>query len=71
MSIRVHSGVKDIITATINPIGFMNSASIKLPLVNETMERVEPQEGQGIFVICFIRHTSNASLLVSKLLKLK
>jgi len=31
---------------------------MKSPFVNEITERVEPQEGQGIFVRCFIKQTS-------------
>ena len=31
---------------------------MKLPFVNDIIERVEPQEGQGIFVACFIKQTS-------------
>ena len=36
----------------------MINASLKFPFVKEITERVEPQEGQGIFVACFIKQTS-------------
>lgn len=41
------------IRAIIYPIGFMPKASSKFPFVNEMIERVEPQEGQGIFARFF------------------
>jgi len=40
------------------PNGFQSNASMKLPCRMELMERVEPQEGQGIEVAFFIRQTS-------------
>ncbi len=58
MSAIIHIGDISIIKVTIYPIGFMKKASTKLPFVNEITERVEPQEGQGIFVIYFIKQTS-------------
>lgn len=58
MSTKTHTGAISIITAIIYPIGFKSKASQKLPLVNEIIERVEPQEGQGMFMVCFIKHTS-------------
>lgn len=54
----IQTGAISIIKATIYPIGFMLTASTKLPFVNEIIERVEPQEGQGILVACFIKQTS-------------
>ena len=51
MSIKIQKGAESIIVATISPIGFMRIASIKWPFASEIIERVEPQEGQGIFVI--------------------
>jgi len=41
------------------PIGFILNASLKLPFINDKTERVEPQDGQGIFVKCLTKHTSN------------
>jgi len=35
---------------------------MNLPLIKETIERVAPQEGQGIFVRFFITQTSIALL---------
>lgn len=58
MSTIIQIGAISIIRATIYPIGFKLKASMKLPFVNEIIERVEPQEGQGIFVECFIMQTS-------------
>ncbi len=40
------------------PIGFNLSDCTKLPFINAMMERVEPQEGQGILVKCLIKQTS-------------
>ena len=59
MSTIIQTGAISIISATIYPIGFNSKASTKLPFVNEIIERVEPQEGQGIFVACFIKQTSS------------
>lgn len=39
-------------------MGFRLNAPTKSPFVNEITERVEPHEGQGIFVACFIKQTS-------------
>ncbi|MFZ1516194.1 MAG: hypothetical protein WAT21_12385 [Saprospiraceae bacterium] len=58
MSTIIQTGAISIIRATIYPIGFKSKASTKLPFVNEIIERVEPQAGQGIFVVCFIKQTS-------------
>lgn len=58
MSEIIHKGAISIIRAIIYPIGFKAKASMKFPFVNEIIERVEPQEGQGIFVACFIKQTS-------------
>lgn len=33
-------------------------ASLNFPFAKEITERVEPQDGQGIFVRCFMRQTS-------------
>ncbi len=48
------------------PIGLMLIASIKFPLVNDITERVEPQEGQGIFVNLLIKQTSNLLFVFDK-----
>ncbi|GEL09326.1 hypothetical protein FGL01_00650 [Flavobacterium glycines] len=42
----------------------MKKASVKLPLIKESIERVAPQEGQGIFKECFIKQASIDGLLV-------
>jgi hypothetical protein len=65
MSTTIQIGAINIIKATIYPIGFMSKASTKLPFVSEIIERVEPQEGQGIFVACFIKQTSTDLFLVT------
>ena len=44
---------------------------MKSPFVNETIERVEPQEGQGIFVVCFIKQTSTDLLSAKFFVMLK
>lgn len=41
----------------------MKKASVKFPFIKESIERVEPQEGQGIFNVCFIKHASIEGLL--------
>ena len=43
--------------ATMYPNGLMLKASIKFPCVNKITERVEPQEGQGMFVMSFVGQT--------------
>lgn len=58
MSTIIQSGANNIINAIKNPIGFILNASVKLPFVKVKIERVAPQEGQGIFVKCFTKHTS-------------
>ena len=58
MSIIIQTGATSIIRATKYPIGFKSKASTKLPFVSEIIERVEPQEGQGIFVAFFIKQIS-------------
>ncbi len=58
MSVIIQIGAISIITAIIYPIGFKSRASTKFPFIIEIIERVEPQEGQGIFVVCFIKQTS-------------
>jgi hypothetical protein len=58
MSTIIQIGAISIIRVTIYPIGFESKASTKFPFVSEITERVEPQEGQGIFVACFIKQTS-------------
>lgn len=40
------------------PIGLNLNALIKSPFSNEITERLEPQEGQGIFVTYLIAQTS-------------
>jgi len=57
MSTIIQTGAISIISATTYPIGLKSKASTKLPFVNEIIERVEPQEGQGIFVAFFIKQT--------------
>ena len=47
--------------ATNKPIGFILTASLKLPLTKDKIARVEPQEGQGIFVKYLIKQTSTGS----------
>ena len=46
------------IKAIIKPRGFIKNDLAKSPCNMETTDLVEPQEGQGIFVTCFIRQTS-------------
>jgi hypothetical protein len=46
------------------PNGLIVNAFMKLPFVNDKTERVDPQDGQGIFVICFTKHTSIGLLIV-------
>lgn len=36
----------------------MKKASVKLPLIKERIERVAPQEGQGIFKMFFMKQAS-------------
>lgn len=60
MSTTIQTGAINIVKATMYPIGFKLKASTKWPFVSEIKERVEPQEGQGIFVACFIKQTSTA-----------
>ena len=43
--------------ATMYPNGLISKASLKLPFINAITDRVDPQEGQGISVICFIGQT--------------
>jgi nucleoside diphosphate kinase len=58
MSIVIQRGDINKINAIIYPKGFNISASKNSPFIKEKMERVDPQEGQGIFVICLIKHPS-------------
>jgi hypothetical protein len=41
----------------ISPIGFQYKASAIFPWIRDNTDRVEPQEGQGIPVTCFIKQT--------------
>ncbi|WP_339696842.1 hypothetical protein [uncultured Roseivirga sp.] len=58
MSTVIQRGVMSIMIAINKPIGFMLSALMKSPFVNKVMERVAPQEGQGMSIAYFIRQTS-------------
>ena len=44
---------------------------MKSAFINEITEREEPQEGQGIFVTCFIMQTSNDLFSVMFIVVLK
>lgn len=48
---------------SIAPIGFQYSDSKMLPCKSKITDLVEPQEGQGIFVMCFIMQTPTSPLL--------
>lgn len=63
MSAIIQRGNMTIMIAIKKPNGFMLNASMILPFVNAKIERVEPQDGQGTFVIFLIRHTSNGLLI--------
>ncbi|CAM4024853.1 hypothetical protein GIHI108528_00615 [Gillisia hiemivivida] len=52
------SGANIIIKATTNPRGFIKIDPKKSPLANEMTDLVEPHDGQGTPVTCFIKHTS-------------
>jgi hypothetical protein len=58
MSAIIQRGDKNIMIAIKKPNGFILNASMNLPFVNDKIERVEPQDGQGIFVKCLTKHTS-------------
>ena len=57
-SINIQMGEISMISAIKYHKGLSAKAAIKSPLIMETTERVVPQEGQGIFVTCFIKHAS-------------
>lgn len=44
---------------------------MKLPLVISITDRVDPQEGHGILLIFFIKHTSISELTFDRLLTLQ
>ena len=57
--------------AKMYPNGLIKKASLKLPCVIARTERVEPQEGQGMLVTFFIKHTSISEFVLERLLKLQ
>lgn len=51
------------------PIGFQKSEPVTSPCKSEVIERVEPQDGQGIPVTCFIIQTSGLLSAFGRLIK--
>lgn len=66
MSAIIQKGDKNIMIAIKKPIGFIPSASMKLPFINDNIERVEPQKGQGKFVTYLIKQTSSGLFIETK-----
>ena len=64
MSTIIQMGDDNIMKATIYPKGLIFRAPKKSPFIIEIIERVEPQEGQGIFVNCFIKQPSKKTLFI-------
>lgn len=71
ISITIQTGASNIIDATIKPRGLIFRASTNCPLNKDNTERVEPQEGQGIFVTCLMMQTSKAGFIESNLFQVK
>ena len=53
-----------IISKSIIPIGFQYNDSDKFPFKMERIDLVEPHEGQGILVTCFMIQTPMSLLLL-------
>jgi hypothetical protein len=68
---KIQIGIKNMMKAKIYPNGLMKKASFKLPCVIAMTDRVDPQEGQGMLVTFFIKHTSISLFTLDRLLKLQ
>jgi len=62
ISIKIQTGAMSMTIAIMIPKGLIYNACKKSPCINESTDLVEPQDGQGIFVMSFIIQISTAFL---------